>query len=597
MEPKHVLPRQALNPGFLYSLNCLMKPLLRHLILPVALTLPVGAQVVVQRVFNTGQTINDNGQYVDVRNIPSGGMTAITDVNVGLVMSGAPGNTMRLGNYFVSLTYGTASENERVAVLLNRPQASDTRTWGSSLSSANLQFDDSGNAPNVFGITGANGTTNAVGTYAADGRLSVNPYATAPAYDASTVTHGLAALNGDLLTSNSWSLLVADTGQGGVGALQSWSVKITGSTVAGGTLDPGAGGIISDVAGGGGDGVQAGLVLSGTGAANGVTAEVATSLKLSGGLSGSGELFKTGAGKLTVSGDSGAFSGKVTVNGGEIEIASSAALGSGGTLALEGAGVKLRLSGGSSLGNAVSLGTAGTSAVFDGAGIISGAISGAGQLLKQGDGKIELSGTNTYSGQTTISGGILALNGTLTNSPVVVGAGGTLKGSGSVGGNLGISGVMAPGNSPGILTVVGTTTFNSGSGFEWELDTAAVNTRGVAYDGMNTGAVAGSGATFKVMLTGTQDFSDTYWQTSRVWTDIFKTADGSANLENWAGTFSGFSYSYASGANTAAPSGFGSFSLSGNTLAWSAVPEPGNVLAGLLAVSILLRRSRRSPIA
>ena len=115
-----------------------MKPLLRHLILPVALTLPAGAQVVVQRVFNVGQTINDNGQYVDVRNIPSGGMTAITDVNVGLVMSGAPGSRMRLGDYFVSLTYGTASEDERVAVLLNRPQASDTRTWGSSLSSANL---------------------------------------------------------------------------------------------------------------------------------------------------------------------------------------------------------------------------------------------------------------------------------------------------------------------------------------------------------------------------------------------------------------------------------------------------------------------------
>ena len=586
-------------------MNFLMKPRLRHLILPVALTLPAGAQVVVQRVFNVGQTINDNGQYVDVRNIPSGGMAAITDVNVGLVMSGAPGSRMRLGDYFVSLTYGTASENERVAVLLNRPRVSDTNSWGSSLSSANLQLDDSGIAPNVFGITGAVDannavTTNAAGTYAADGRITVNPYATATAYNPTTVTHGLAALNGDLLASNSWSLLVADTGGGSsVGSLQSWSVKITGSTVAGGTMDPGAGGIISDVAGGGGLGVQSRLVLSGSGAANGVTAEVTTDLKLSGGLSGSGELFKTGAGKLTVSGDSGAFSGKVTVNGGEIEIASNAALGSGGTLALEGAGVKLRLSGGSSLGNAVSLGSAGTSAVFDGAGIISGAISGAGQLLKQGDGKIELSGINTYSGQTTISGGILALNGTLTNSPVVVGAGGTLKGSGSVGGDLGISGVLAPGNSPGILTVAGTTTFSAGSGFEWELDTASTGSRGVAYDGINTGAVEGSGATFKIMLTGTQNFSDTYWQTSHVWTDIFKSADGSANLTDWADTFTGFSYSYASGASTstAAPSGFGSFSLSGNTLAWSAVPEPGNVLAGLLAVSILLRRSRRSPIA
>ena len=269
--------------------------------------------------------------------------------------------------------------------------------------------------------------------------------------------------------------------------------------------------------------------------------------------------------------------------------------------------MKLSLSGGSSLGNAVSLGTVGTSAVFDGAGTISGVISGAGQLLKQGDGKIELSGINTYSGQTTISGGILALNGTLTNSPVVVGAGGTLKGSGTLGGSLGISGVLAPGNSPGLMQVAGTTTFDSGSVFEWELDTAPANQLrgqlggGGTYDAVNTGALTGTKvggiATFKIMLTGTQDFSDTYWQVSRVWTDIFMTADGTADLENWAGTFTGFSYSYASGTNTAAPAGFGSFSLSGNTLAWSAVPEPGNVLAGLLAVSILLRRSRRSPIA
>ena len=180
---------------------------------------------------------------------------------------------------------------------------------------------------------------------------------------------------------------------------------------------------------------------------------------------------------------------------------------------------------------------------------------------------------------------------------MVVAAGGTLKGSGTVGGNLGISGVLAPGNSPGILSAGGTTNFASASVFEWELDTAAVNTRGVAYDAINTAAVTGSGATFKIMLTDTQDFSDTYWQVSRVWTDIFKNSDGTANLTGWAGTFDGFSYSYASDTKTAAPSGFGSFSLSGNTLAWSAVPEPGNVLAGLLAVSILLRRSRRSPIA
>ena len=46
-----------------------------------------------------------------------------------------------------------------------------------------------------------------------------------------------------------------------------------------------------------------------------------------------------------------------------------------------------------------------------------GAISGSGQLIKLGTGVLDLSGTSTYSGPTTISAGTLELDGNGNNLP------------------------------------------------------------------------------------------------------------------------------------------------------------------------------------
>ncbi|NQX01430.1 autotransporter-associated beta strand repeat-containing protein, partial [bacterium] len=226
---------------------------------------------------------------------------------------------------------------------------------------------------------------------------------------------------------------------------------------------------------------------------------------------------------------------------------------------------------------------------------VQGGITGTGSLRKEGSGTLTLSGVNTYTGNTTVSGGALAINGSVSGaSNVIVETGGTLKGSGSIGGSLNISGSLAAGNSPGVLTSSGTTNFNSGSIFEWEIDTSQSNpetNRGIAYDGLNTTALTGSGAVFKILLTGTEDFADPFWSQDRVWTDIFKSADGSTSLSDWAAVFSGgFQYSY--NGQTVAPTSQGSFTTTGTSLSWSAVPEPGNLLAGLLAASALLRRRR-----
>ena len=209
-------------------------------------------------------------------------------------------------------------------------------------------------------------------------------------------------------------------------------------------------------------------------------------------------------------------------------------------------------------------------------------------------------------------GGTLALTGagSLQSSSIIVranstfdvsgvtggyisGAGQTISGTGTIVGNVTVGGSLSPGNSPGVLTTSGGLTFASGSIFEWELDLSQSDpesNRGVAYDGVNTSSISGSGAVFLVKLTGTQDFSDTFWNQSRQWTDIFKTADGSSSLTNWASTFSSFQYSY--NGQTVAPSTQGAFTLSGNSLSWSPVPEPGNALVGLLVAAGLLRRRR-----
>ena len=232
------------------------------------------------------------------------------------------------------------------------------------------------------------------------------------------------------------------------------------------------------------------------------------------------------------------------------------------------------------------------------AGVIADNGTGVMTLQKSGAGTWTLSGENSYSGDTTISGGKLKVNGsTASSSDFQVSGGGTLAGSGTVGGSATIAsgGSLTPGNSPGVLTVSGTTTFNSGSMFEWEIDTAQTDpatNRGTAYDGVNTTAVSGSGAVFKIMLTGTQDFADTFWNQSRTFTDIFKSADGSTNLSDWASVFSGgFAYSF--NGQTLAPTSQGYFTSTGSSLTWSAVPEPSNMLAGLLAATALLRRRLR----
>jgi len=201
-------------------------------------------------------------------------------------------------------------------VLLNRPGVSSSDAFGSSLSSLNVTFDDSATA-NIFNV--ATGT----GTYKADGRLSVNPFGNLVAYNPSDVSSGLSALNGGLLQSNKWSLLVADAQQGAISRLDRWGLKITGTAATSGTINTGAGGSVATTGTDAQQDVGATVSSSSTGVgAVGLLAAVNQTLNLNGGLSGAGDFTKSGSGTVRIGnlGNSSGFTGTLNVNEGKVVV-------------------------------------------------------------------------------------------------------------------------------------------------------------------------------------------------------------------------------------------------------------------------------------
>ena len=95
-------------------------------------------------------------------------------------------------------------------------------------------------------------------------------------------------------------------------------------------------------------------------------------------------------------------------------------------------------------------------------------ISGTGALQKLGGGTLTMSGTQTFTGTTTVDAGKLIVNGS-SSSLVTVNAGATLGGNGSVGATTVNGGTLAPGNSIGTLTVNGNLSFTAASSYMVEV--------------------------------------------------------------------------------------------------------------------------------
>ncbi|MBS0652041.1 MAG: autotransporter domain-containing protein [Verrucomicrobia bacterium] len=249
---------------------------------------------------------------------------------------------------------------------------------------------------------------------------------------------------------------------------------------------------------------------------------------IAGSVTGAGLLTKTGAGILGLQNASNNYSGGTQINQGTVQISNASAqanptnLGTGG-VTLNGAILEVLSNYGNnqSVPNALTVSAssqilsdlpAGQNLTFSGAAalnagtlsigqsaasntILSGALSGGGNLQTTGPGQVIIKGAAAHTGTTTVqsgtlavsspgsitgsssvqvnSGGILTVNGSVT-APIQVNSGGTLNGLGPLGNTVTINGIIAPGNS--INTLTGTDfIFNPGSTYQAEISNSTTD--------------------------------------------------------------------------------------------------------------------------
>ncbi len=149
-------------------------------------------------------------------------------------------------------------------------------------------------------------------------------------------------------------------------------------------------------------------------------------------------------------------------------------------------------------------------------------IRGAGALTKNGPGTLTLNAAETYTGNTLVNQGTLALGpaGSIAGSPQIIVASGasldvsavpgftlgatrTLGGSGSVTGDVAIasSGILSPGTSPGKIVLASSLTATGGAVLHFDLPTAPgpgndllVVSNNVNASGVNTFEIVGGGS-------------------------------------------------------------------------------------------------------
>lgn len=108
---------------------------------------------------------------------------------------------------------------------------------------------------------------------------------------------------------------------------------------------------------------------------------------------------------------------------------------------------------------------------------IGSTIAGSAGLTKNGSGSLTLTRANTYSGTTTVNAGTLAVmnaTGSATGTgPLTVSIGAKLVGTGTIGGTVTNSGMVAPGTSPGTLHIAGEYIQTAAGRLEIEIASAA----------------------------------------------------------------------------------------------------------------------------
>ncbi len=210
-----------------------------------------------------------------------------------------------------------------------------------------------------------------------------------------------------------------------------------------------------------------------------------------GAISGSGQLVKSGAGTLTLTGANAGLN--LAVNEGVVEAASQQALGTtGGAITLS-ANTALRA--GSNLVISQAVGVAGGAARID-TGVhevtLSGGANGNACLTKTGTGRLVFAAPAGNAIGACVEQGAARFNSSFAGN-VFVEANGRAEGSGQIAGNIEVRGTLAPGNSPGVLTVNGSVTQFAGSTLAIDIDGARPGNGAGFHDQIN---LVGAGSVF-----------------------------------------------------------------------------------------------------
>jgi outer membrane autotransporter protein len=439
-----------------------------------ALNLTVGQMGTgVLTISNGGQVSFLNARIGDL----TGGVGTVTVTGAGSALAGINGGVTIGGNGTGTLTIsggGTATDNNAtIGAFANSTGTATVDGSGSSWTTqTQLNVGDSGTGSLTISSGGQVSFGNATLGFSTGGVGTV------------TVTGAGSILNGSPSASG---LAIGGSGTGTLKVLN------------GGQVNDGFGYV-----GGYTPGSIGSVVVDGSG-----SAWINNTLRV--GDNGSGSLSVSNGGLVsalnaTTIGNVAGSTGTVTVDGANSIISSSQlivgangsgtlTISNGGLVSTTGVGVSIAVQPGSTgvlnIGAAagatpVAPGTLNASGVQFGAGTgtinfnhtasgynFSSAMTGSGTINQIAGETILTANSGSFAGPTNVTGGRLAVNGSLSGSPVTVSGGGILGGIGTVGAiaaNAG--GIVAPGNSIGTLNVAGNVVFGSGSIYQVEVNAA-----------------------------------------------------------------------------------------------------------------------------
>lgn len=312
-----------------------------------------------------------------------------SDITLAQLITGT-GALRKLGSGVATVTTNLSLGSATVEAGTLALSGSNTFTNGITVAGGTLRL-LSANA--AGGATGVIRTTGSVVDYA-DGIDMATPITLASNTTQLQVLTGSATQSG-VISEQDGARPLEKIGAGTL-TLSGANTYSGGTTISAGRLNVASDGNLGATAGG----ITLGSATLGTtatfGSARGVTltgaatldVASATALTLTGAVSGTGSLTKTGLGQLFISGNNN-YSGTTTVSGGVLVVGTGGTTGSVGTGNLiNGATVRFNRSNDFTVANA---------------------ISGAGNLVKEGSGTLTLAGANNFTGGLFISAGNLVL--------------------------------------------------------------------------------------------------------------------------------------------------------------------------------------------